>query len=225
MILRDWDVYNEDLVMKKLRRNATNSLYGANADRCWIDEPLSNSVLPRTVIDQLAANFRKIEEEKKNKMIIQNAKAIIEGKTYKVRDMRITHECGAYPVAELTVDMTPLTGVVVHNTGSTKVPNKIVKAAPIHDIPDIKHVIFNYPATIVFWADGTKTVVKCKPGDQWDPHAGISAAIAKKFFGTQVNKWVKNAEYAKLPPVEEDEVQTVSSTIVDTIKDTFFGGH
>ena len=26
-------------------------------------------------------------------------------------------------------------------------------------IPEIKNVIFNYPATIVFWKDGTKTVV------------------------------------------------------------------
>jgi hypothetical protein len=84
---------------------------------------------------------------------------------------------------------------------------------------DISKVIFNYPATIVFWADGTKTIVKCKEGDQWDPHAGISAAIAKKFFGTQVNKWVKKAEYAKVPP-SEDEV-----TIAETIKDVFLGGH
>ena len=28
--------------------------------------------------------------------------------------------------------------------------------------PEIKNVIFNDPATIVFWTDGTKTVVKCQ---------------------------------------------------------------
>jgi len=89
--------------------------------------------------------------------------------------------------------------VIMHHTGISKVPNKV---PPLFGFPEIKNVIFNYPATIVFWNDGTKTIVKCKKGDQWDPHAGISAAIAKKFFGTEVNKWVKKAEYAKKPPVE-----------------------
>ena len=30
---------------------------------------------------------------------------------------------------------------------------------------EIKRVVFNDPATIVFWKDGTKTVVKCSKGD------------------------------------------------------------
>ena len=157
-------------------------------------------------------------------MIIQNARAIIEGKTYNVRDIRIKHEFGEWPIAELTVDMRPLTGVVVHNTGSTEVPSKVIKAAPIHNIPDIKRVIFNYPATIVFWADGTKTIVKRKEGDQWDPHAGISAAIAKKFFGNQVSKWVKKAEYAKVPPVEEETETNPIVTIANAVDKFLHGG-
>ena len=32
----------------------------------------------------------------------------------------------------------------------------------------IKDVIFNNPATIVFWGDGTKTVVKKSKDDIWD---------------------------------------------------------
>lgn len=33
-------------------------------------------------------------------------------------------------------------------------------------------VIFHDPATIVYWADGTKTVVKCAEGDTYSPIAG-----------------------------------------------------
>jgi len=49
--------------------------------------------------------------------------------------------------------------------------------------PSIKKVIFNSPATIVFWADGTKTVVKVQGGDRWDPEKGLAMAMCKKFFG------------------------------------------
>lgn len=48
----------------------------------------------------------------------------------------------------------------------------------------IKNVIFNPPATIVFWSDGTKTVVKCDERfEDYDPEKGIAMAIAKKLLG------------------------------------------
>lgn len=53
----------------------------------------------------------------------------------------------------------------------------------IPKVPGIKNVIFNAPATIVFWADGTKTIVKCGPNDIYDPEKGLAIAIAKKHFG------------------------------------------
>lgn len=46
----------------------------------------------------------------------------------------------------------------------------------------IKKVMFNDPATIVFWSDGTKTVVKCGENDAFDPEKGLAMAISKKFF-------------------------------------------
>ena len=51
--------------------------------------------------------------------------------------------------------------------------------------PEIKEVIFNDPATIVFWTDGTKTVVKCQEGDIFDPEKGLTMAIAKKVYGNK----------------------------------------
>lgn len=47
----------------------------------------------------------------------------------------------------------------------------------------IKHVIFDGPATIVFWDDGTKTVVKCTDGDSYSYDVGIAMATLKKIFG------------------------------------------
>lgn len=47
----------------------------------------------------------------------------------------------------------------------------------------ITKVIFNDPATIVIWSDGTKTVVKCDERDEFDPEKGLAMAICKKHFG------------------------------------------
>lgn len=47
----------------------------------------------------------------------------------------------------------------------------------------IRKVIFNDPATIVFWSDGTKTVVKCGPEDDYDMEKGLAMAIVKKMAG------------------------------------------
>lgn len=46
----------------------------------------------------------------------------------------------------------------------------------------IKRVIFNNPATIVFWDDGTKTVVKAH-GEDFDEEKGLAMAIAKRALG------------------------------------------
>ena len=51
----------------------------------------------------------------------------------------------------------------------------------------IKEVIFNDPATIVLWKDGTKTVVKCGPGDTYDPEKGLALCMLKKQCGNKGN--------------------------------------
>lgn len=49
--------------------------------------------------------------------------------------------------------------------------------------PVIKKVIFNAPATIVFWRDGSKTVVKAQDGDMFDKEKGLAMAYLKKIYG------------------------------------------
>ncbi len=49
--------------------------------------------------------------------------------------------------------------------------------------PKIEKVIFNDPATIILWKDGTKTVVKVKPGEKFDKWTGFAMAYMKKLKG------------------------------------------
>lgn len=78
-----------------------------------------------------------------------------------------------------------------------------IRTATMNDIPEIKNVIFNDPATIVFWNDGTKTVVKCQPGDSFDPEKGLAMAIVKKAYGNkgsycnQLKKWLHKSKKQK----------------------------
>lgn len=49
--------------------------------------------------------------------------------------------------------------------------------------PYITRVIYNNPATIVWWSDGVKTVVRCQPGDTYSPETGLAMAISKRVYG------------------------------------------
>ena len=51
----------------------------------------------------------------------------------------------------------------------------------------IKDVIFSDPATVVFWNDNTKTVVKTRGGEKYDKEKGLAMAIVKKITGNTGN--------------------------------------
>lgn len=79
---------------------------------------------------------------------------------------------------------------------ATSIPKAVPK--PTNYLPEIKNVKFNGPATIVFWADGTKTVVKCQDGDDYSKEVGLAMCIVKKVFGNTskyndvFKKWCPN---------------------------------
>lgn len=84
----------------------------------------------------------------------------------------------------------------------------------------IKRVIFNPPATIVYWSDCTKTVVKCSEKDVFDPEKGLAMAIAKRCAGNtgayyaEIRHWVAECgkDYPGKPYTEELSVEN------DTLK-------
>lgn len=64
-----------------------------------------------------------------------------------------------------------------------------VNATPINitikpSAPGVKKIIFNNPATVVFWKDGTKTVVKCMEGQPFSEYYGFLCALGKKIYGS-----------------------------------------
>lgn len=69
--------------------------------------------------------------------------------------------------------------------------------------PAVKNVIFNDPATIIFWTDGTKTVVKCQEGDTYNRETGFVMAYLKKVLGNdntfnkEIERWVPEESISK----------------------------
>lgn len=55
----------------------------------------------------------------------------------------------------------------------------------------MKRVIFHNPATIVYWQDGSKTVVKCKADERYDKEKGLAMCLAKKLLGTEFHSTFK----------------------------------
>lgn len=84
----------------------------------------------------------------------------------------------------------------------------------------IEKVIFNDPATIVIWKDGTKTVVKAT-NEKYDPEKGLAMAITKKALGNKGNyfetikKWT--GEYEE-KPVSTVETKTYPIKNTETCK-------
>lgn len=100
---------------------------------------------------------------------------------------------------------------------ATTLLNTIYGAPKVY-IPDIKKVIFNDPATIVIWADGEKTVVKCQNGEPYDPEKGLAMAITKRALGNkgnyfdEIKKWTKEYDvkcaYPEIVEIHMDETES-----------------
>lgn len=56
-----------------------------------------------------------------------------------------------------------------------------IKAKNFYSL-NVSKIIFNPPATIVFWEDGTKTVAKCAAEDEFNEYYGFLAALGKKVY-------------------------------------------
>ena len=120
-------------------------------------------------------------------------------------EVRLKLDCKKiYPQTE-----TDYSRFVMHIRDLTEAINP--KPRPL--VPEIKKVIFNNPATIVFWADNTKTVVKCGEDETFDPEKGLAMAISKKALGNcgsyfdTFKKWTD--------PYYEDEANSVAETLTN----------
>lgn len=80
-------------------------------------------------------------------------------------------------------------------------------------------VIFNDPATIVIWKDGTKTIVKVQPGETYDAEKGLALCFMKKVLGNKGNfNNILKKELAQLK-TEQPEI-SIGLNIIDDISIT-----
>ena len=70
----------------------------------------------------------------------------------------------------------------------------IKKMIELNNEIKIDRVIFSGPATIVFWRDGVKTVVKCTEGDKMDYEVGIAMCTLKKILGDSYIHYKKHVK-------------------------------
>lgn len=108
------------------------------------------------------------------------------------------------------------------------------KTASATNTAAIKNVIFAPPATIVYWSDGSKTVVKCSKKDVFDPEKGLAMAIAKCCGGNkgnyykEIQNWVeksgkkypgKTATQKKAAPKSNPDRESMKKLISKTNED------
>ncbi len=192
-------------------RNAINSVYGLTAAEQKIAKrgiDLSNSTdsLEQSVIKQIV-NEQKIQHEGDPRFMCTRINKGVRVEYYSPAEYRklcdkiqnMKGDLRLMPVGEMNAAIKYLTWDDAH---TRKLYDKIQKEKnkAIYDSM-IQQVIFNPPATIVFWRDGSKTVVKCGENDIFDPEKGLAMAISKRAFGDNRDyyevfaKWVGKYEY------------------------------
>ena len=78
----------------------------------------------------------------------------------------------------------------------------------------ITRVLYNGPATIIFWSDGTKTMTKCHDVDHYSAEVGFINAYLKRVVGSKevhdaVCSWV---------PEDVNKMENRAITIADVRK-------
>lgn len=111
----------------------------------------------------------------------------------------------------------------VHNYHIRKMDTKKI---PTPAIASIERVIFNPPATIVFWSDGKKTVVKCSKNESFDPEKGLAMAIVKRTQGNcedyykGISKWCGDASAQKAKEKSKNDILNDVLELIASAKNT-----
>lgn len=100
--------------------------------------------------------------------------------TYYFNGSTISFSCDDQEVADALISG-------IHNLANkkTKDKNTAISSNSLYNTFEIKDIKVNGPATIVFWADGTKTVVKCGPMDLYDVEKAVAMCFMKKALGSR----------------------------------------
>lgn len=97
---------------------------------------------------------------------------------------------------------------------SPTVPRKPLDLTP-------KQVIFNPPATIVYWPDGDKTVVRCD-NDEFSEEFGYAMACMRKIYGTRAEF---KAQFKNAFRPQEKPVKTKKAKVDAVVQRKSSGSH
>lgn len=91
----------------------------------------------------------------------------------------------------------------------------------------IKKVIFNDPATIVYWGNGERTVIKCSEDDSFDQEKGLAMAICKRALGADYKKvfkeWIPEEKEEEIKPISVKECIEAINRVLNTPMSFTFG--
>ena len=77
-----------------------------------------------------------------------------------------------------------------------EITNAVLIQAPRRPTANVKIIINEKKkTTVAIWGDGSKTVVKCQPGDEFDAEKGIAMCFVKRSFNNRgcYNDWMREA--------------------------------
>lgn len=96
-------------------------------------------------------------------------------------------------------------GLIDESPATTKGVKTMTEHKLPFPAPAIKRVIFNAPATIILWEDGSKTVVKAH-NEAFDPEKGLAMAVCKRIYGGKYHslfkKWCPEEKAADEAPAD-----------------------
>lgn len=101
-----------------------------------------------------------------------------------------------------------------HCLGDWNVPQPVIKVNTADLVEAIgflkpKKIIYSGPKTIVFWPDGTKTIVSLGEGQEHDEYTAYCAAVVKKMFGAthKAKKFINSVAVRPEPKVKKDKYE------------------
>lgn len=106
-----------------------------------------------------------------------------------------------------------------------KVPKPIKpeekKLDPMDAVNALKpeRILYSGPKTIVFWPDGTKTIVSRMEGQEHDEYGAFCAAVVKKMFGTthKAQKFLDTIKVNPEPKVKKkDKYEQMEMTLMSS---------
>lgn len=145
--------------------------------------------------DVINGMFRKDTEA----MDFNNTKIIVDGQMYNAHDIVVTRNYGEPTNLTATAYLTP------SYVPTNKINYGGYRTTPAKN-PTIENVIFNPPATIVFWSDKSKTIVKADYDyESFDPEKGLAMAITKKLMGDNKGHYYELFKHWRKKWVEQNE--------------------